>query len=77
MPNISQDGKNRCFTRMETTSFQTSSVHSIPVLFSKLFVKAASINKEFAESPATLFVAHFFGEKWHSINSVLVLLTML
>lgn len=45
----------------ETTSFQTSSFHSIPVLFSNLFMKAASMNKEFAESPATLFVAHFFG----------------
>jgi len=45
--------------------------------FSELFVKAASINKVFAASPAILFVAYFFGEKWHSINSFLVLLMML
>lgn len=63
MPSSSQDGKNRCVTRMETTSVQTPSVRSVPGLFSKLFVKAASINKESADSSAVLFVAHFFGEK--------------
>lgn len=61
MPNISQDGKNRCVRRMETTSFQTSSLK-------ELFVKAASINKESAESSAALFVAQVTGEKWHWIN---------
>lgn len=31
----------------------------------------------FCRIPITLFVAHFFSEKWHSINSFLLLLMML
>lgn len=77
MPSISQDGKNRCVTGVETTSFQSSLVCSIPDLVLKLFAKAASITEESAASPATLFFALFFGEKLHSINSFLVLLMML